>query len=117
RKSSVVDNPRCNADVRFDVRDRVGSDALQYSLVRPVSLPNEMQERLVLCRRSHRRRLANDHTSLPVAYRLYLPQSWANDDERRTKSGVPKELEFKTKPQIALEQTNGLAPRVCHAVS
>src|SRR5262250_2637211 len=48
--------------------------------------------------------IANDHASLPVAYRLYLPQSWANDDERRTKSGVPKELEFKTKPEIALEQ-------------
>jgi SRSO17 transposase len=48
--------------------------------------------------------IANDHASLPVAYRLYLPQSWANDDGRRTKSGVPKELEFKTKPQIALEQ-------------
>src|SRR5215471_16177245 len=48
--------------------------------------------------------LANDHASLPVAYRLYLPQSWANDDARRTKAGVPEEIEFKTKPQIALDQ-------------
>ena len=48
--------------------------------------------------------IANDHASLPVAYRLYLPQSWANDDARRTKAGVPEEIEFKTKPQIALEQ-------------
>jgi SRSO17 transposase len=48
--------------------------------------------------------IANDHASLPVAYRLYLPQSWANDEERRTKAGVPKDVEFKTKPQIALEQ-------------
>ena len=48
--------------------------------------------------------LANDEASLPVAYRLYLPQSWANDAERRAKVGVPKDLEFRTKPQIALEQ-------------
>jgi SRSO17 transposase len=47
--------------------------------------------------------IANDHASLPVAYRLYLPQSWAND-ERRMKAGVPNDLEFKTKPQIALKQ-------------
>jgi SRSO17 transposase len=48
--------------------------------------------------------IANDHASLPVAYRLYLPQSWANDIARRVKVGVPKDLEFGTKPQIALEQ-------------
>jgi SRSO17 transposase len=48
--------------------------------------------------------VANDHASLPVAYRLYLPQTWANDDERRMQASVPKNLEFKTKPQIALEQ-------------
>jgi SRSO17 transposase len=48
--------------------------------------------------------IANDHASLPVAYRLYLPQSWANDEARRTKAGVPEDVEFKTKPQIALEQ-------------
>ena len=48
--------------------------------------------------------IANDHASLPVAYQLYLPQSWANDDARRTKAGVPEDVEFKTKPQIALDQ-------------
>jgi len=48
--------------------------------------------------------IANDHASLPVAYRLYLPQSWANDAARRKKAGVPEDVEFKTKPQIALEQ-------------
>jgi SRSO17 transposase len=31
--------------------------------------------------------LANNAASLPVAYRLYLPQSWANDAERRAKVG------------------------------
>src|SRR5450432_624134 len=48
--------------------------------------------------------LAKHHASLPVAYQLYLPQDWADDRERRRKAGVPEEVEFKTKPQIALEQ-------------
>jgi SRSO17 transposase len=48
--------------------------------------------------------VADDHASLPVAYRLYLPESSAKDPERRAKVGVPEDVEFKTKPQIALEQ-------------
>ncbi len=48
--------------------------------------------------------LANEHASLPVAYRLYLPQDWAGDRERRRKAGVPEKIGFKTKPEIALEQ-------------
>src|ERR671921_895627 len=47
---------------------------------------------------------ANADGSLPVAYRLYLPEEWATDPVRRTKAGVPKTLAFRTKPQIALEQ-------------
>jgi SRSO17 transposase len=48
--------------------------------------------------------VANHHASLPVAYRLYLPEDWAKDGERRRKAGVPEEISFKTKPEIALEQ-------------
>jgi SRSO17 transposase len=48
--------------------------------------------------------LANGHASLPVAYRLYLPQEWASDRERLRKAGVPEEIGFKTKHEIALEQ-------------
>jgi SRSO17 transposase len=48
--------------------------------------------------------LANRHASLPVAYRLYLPEAWASDVARRKKAGVPEEIAFKTKPEIALEQ-------------
>src|SRR5262249_7698705 len=42
--------------------------------------------------------------SLPIAYRLYLPQEWAEDAVRRKKARIPKAITFKTKPQIALEQ-------------
>src|ERR1700738_1436998 len=48
--------------------------------------------------------IANRHASLPVAYRLYLPQDWASDSHRRRKTGVPEDVSFKTKPEIALEQ-------------
>jgi SRSO17 transposase len=48
--------------------------------------------------------IANAHASLPVAYRLYLPKSWAEDNKRRTKAGVPEEIVFQTKPKIALDQ-------------
>lgn len=48
--------------------------------------------------------VANHAASLPVAYRLYLPESWASDEKRRQKAGVPEEIEFQTKPKIALEQ-------------
>ena len=48
--------------------------------------------------------IANHHASLPVAYRLYLPQDWAQDSERRSKAGVPADIGFKTKPEIALDQ-------------
>jgi SRSO17 transposase len=47
--------------------------------------------------------LANDYASLPVAHRLYLPQEWIGDAARRAKAGVPEDIGFKTKPQIALD--------------
>src|SRR5258707_1387621 len=43
-------------------------------------------------------------SSLPIEYRLYLPREWAEDAERREKTEVPEEVEFQTKPAIALDQ-------------
>ena len=48
--------------------------------------------------------VATWNSSLPVAYRLYLPKEWAEDAGRRKKAEVPEEIEFQTKPEIALEQ-------------
>src|SRR6188472_1583864 len=59
--------------------------------------------------------VANDHASLPIAYRLYLPEAWARDTVRCRKAGVPDDIAFQTKPRIALEQIRlaleaGVAP-------
>jgi SRSO17 transposase len=48
--------------------------------------------------------LANADASLPVAYRLYLPEAWASDAARREKAGVPADIRFQTKIEIALDQ-------------
>src|SRR5205085_5695573 len=48
--------------------------------------------------------LANAYASLPVAYRLYLPEAWASDAARRKKTGVPDQIGFQTKIEIALDQ-------------
>ena len=60
------------------------------------------QARLVLLTES---KVANNHhASLPIAYRLYLPEAWAEYAERRKKARIPEEIAFRTKPEIALEQ-------------
>lgn len=48
--------------------------------------------------------IASHHASLPVAYRLYLPQDWARDRKRREMVGVPAATTFQTKSEIAIEQ-------------
>jgi SRSO17 transposase len=48
--------------------------------------------------------LANAHGSVPLNYRLYLPKEWAEDRPRCRAAGVPEEIEFRTKGQIARTQ-------------
>ena len=61
--------------------------------------------------------LACQGGSLPVAWRLYLPKDWSEDEARRDKAGVPKDIGFATKTAIALAQIEHLlgqgAPRHC----
>ena len=52
--------------------------------------------------------LATEEASIPAAYRLYLPEAWANDKERRKQAGVPQGIIFQTKPDIALTQIRSL---------
>ena len=61
--------------------------------------------------------IANHAASLPIAYRLYLPEDWTQDAARRQKTHVPADIEFQTKPEIALDQIRdalaaGVAPGV-----
>ena len=48
--------------------------------------------------------LSTMKASLPMAWRLYLPEAWTQDKERRKATGVPEEIGFQTKPEIALQQ-------------
>lgn len=48
--------------------------------------------------------VATQGASLPVAWRLYLPESWSDDTARRAEAHVPEDIVFKTKPQIAMDQ-------------
>lgn len=45
---------------------------------------------------------ADPATSWPVNARLYLPIKWTDDPQRMRKAGVPEDVEFQTKPEIAL---------------
>lgn len=48
--------------------------------------------------------LASAGGSIPIAYQLYLPKDWAADPVRRSSTGVPQDIGFATKPEIALAQ-------------
>jgi SRSO17 transposase len=40
---------------------------------------------------------------VPIDFALYLPKSWTDDPARRAKAGIPKDIVFKTKPELALD--------------
>ena len=53
--------------------------------------------------------LANAAASLPVAWRLYLPEAWAADHERCRAAAVPLGIRFQSKLELALEQLSAAA--------
>jgi len=42
--------------------------------------------------------------SLPIAYRLYLPEQWASNSQLRQQAKIPNDVAFQTKLEIALGQ-------------
>ncbi len=61
--------------------------------------------------------LATAAGSVPLAYRLYLPQAWAENPKRRAAASVPKAIEFRTKGELAREQIEAaLATGIPHGV-
>jgi len=60
--------------------------------------------------------LATEQASLPIAWRLYLPEIWVQDPKRRKETGIPRDISFATKPSIALGQIRkALAEEVTQA--
>lgn len=49
-----------------------------------------------------------------VASRLYLPKEWAHDPKRRKKCGVPKEIRFQTRHELALAMLQAHGPVLPH---
>jgi SRSO17 transposase len=60
---------------------------------------------------------------VPVDFALYLPETWAQDEMRRKRAKVPPNVQFQTKPELALAMVrqaldNGIArPRIVLADS
>jgi len=50
-----------------------------------------------------------------VDVRLYLPKEWAGDRKRRRKAGVPREVRFRTRHELALEMLDERGPALPHA--
>jgi SRSO17 transposase len=50
-----------------------------------------------------------------VDFRLYLPKEWARDRKRREKAGVPAEIRFRTRHELALEMLDERGPMLAHA--
>ena len=61
--------------------------------------------------------VANDHASLPVAYRLYLPPTWCEDAARRAKTGIPDEMALRPRRRSLWSNSARRWPTVCQSAS
>lgn len=50
-----------------------------------------------------------------VDTRLYLPKEWTKDRARRQEAGVPKEIKFQTRHQLALQMLDAQGPLLPHS--
>ena len=53
--------------------------------------------------------MTTEKASVPVAFRLYLPEAWSSDRLRRKKTGVPDAIQFQTKTEIRWSRFKALA--------
>src|SRR5208337_1790077 len=50
--------------------------------------------------------LGTEESSTPLDLALYLPEQWINDPARRKEAGIPEDITFRTKPDLALDLVN-----------
>jgi SRSO17 transposase len=55
------------------------------------------------------------HEQALVDNRLYLPQEWANDRQRRKKAGVPAEIRYRTRHQLNLDMLEQNGEKLPHS--
>lgn len=57
--------------------------------------------------------IATARGSVPVGFRLYLPREWTDDVARCRQAGVPGQVDFATKPKLALQQIEAALAAGC----
>lgn len=56
---------------------------------------------------------AGEHGHAFIDRRLYVPEGWIGDFERRRKAGIPRDLDFRTKPELVIDMlTDAFAAQV-----
>src|SRR5215471_2156522 len=55
--------------------------------------------------------LSTAEASLPIAWRLYLPEVWTQEQKRRKATGIPEDIGCQSKPEIAVQQIQAAVDR------
>jgi SRSO17 transposase len=114
----VNQSPWSSREVRASLARKVETEFVPepYWLIDEVSLPKQGRHSVGVarqycgalgktanCQVAVTLDLGTEESSTPLDWALYLPKQWANDPVRRKKAGVPEEITFRTKPELALD--------------
>jgi len=133
----VNQSPWSSREVRESLARKVETEFVPepYWLIDEVSLPKQGQHSVGVarqycgalgktanCQVAVTLDLGTEESSTPLDWALYLPEQWINDPVRRKEAGIPEEITFKTKPELALDLIDevkgwGLKPRLVLADS